>query len=218
MTNKTNILSVFDFDGTLTKRDSFVPFLRFAFGKRVFARRLMRLVIPTLKCLGRRVTRDELKGILIRTFLTGVEVSWVEKKANAFCEKYFARMMRPSGLIGVATQVNSSAIVTICSASPAIVLKPFADKLGVRLIGTNLEIKDGVLTGRIDGQNCRCGQKVVRLTEEYGPLSEYHLRAWGDSRGDYEMLAVAQEPHWRHFHSSWERRHPPLDKIKSTLK
>ena len=136
MTNKTNALSVFDFDGTLTKRDSFVPFLRFAFGKRVFARRMMRLVIPTLKCLGRKVTRDELKGILIRTFLTGVEANWVEKKASEFCEKYFTRMMRPSGLIAVATQVTSGAIVTICSASPSIVLKPFADRLGIRLIST----------------------------------------------------------------------------------
>lgn len=218
MTNKTNSLSVFDFDGTLTKRDSFVPFLRFAFGKRVFARRLVRLVIPTLKCIGRRVTRDELKGILIQTFLTDVEVRWVEQKASEFCEKYFTRMMRPSGLIAVAAQINSGAIVTICSASPAIVLKPFADKLGIRLIGTNLEVKEGVLTGDIDGQNCRCAQKVVRLTAEYGPLSSYYLRAWGDTRGDYEMLAIAQEPHWRHFHRTWEKRNPPLTKIKNTLK
>lgn len=218
MTNKTNSLSVFDFDGTLTKRDSFVPFLRFAFGKRVFARRLVRLVIPTLKCFGRRVTRDELKGILIQTFLTGVEARWVEQKASEFCEKYFTRMMRPSGLIAVATQINSGAIVTICSASPSIVLKPFADRLGIRLISTNLEVKEGVLTGHIDGQNCRCAQKVVRLTAEYGSLSDYYLRAWGDTRGDYEMLAIAQEPHWRHFHSTWEKRNPPMAKIKSTLK
>lgn len=218
MTNKTNALSVFDFDGTLTKRDSFVPFLRFAFGRRIFARRMIRLVIPTLKCLGRRVTRDELKGILIRTFLTGVEASWVEQKAHEFCEKYFTRMMRPSGLIAVATQVTSGAIVTICSASPSIVLKPFADRLGIRLISTNLEVKDGVLTGNIDGENCRCAQKVVRLTAEYGPLANYYLRAWGDTRGDYEMLAIAQEPHWRHFHSGWEKRNPPTAKIKSTLK
>lgn len=218
MTNKTNALSVFDFDGTLTKRDSFVPFLRFAFGKRVFARRLVRLVIPTLKCLSRRVTRDELKGILIKTFLTGVEARWVEQKASEFCEKYFTRMMRPSGLIAVATQVNSGAIVTICSASPSIMLKPFADRLGIGLISTNLEVKDGILTGNIDGQNCRCAQKVVRLTEKYGPLSDYYLRAWGDTRGDYEMLAIAQEPHWRRFHSAWERRNPPTAKIRSTLK
>ena len=31
---KSSVLSVFDFDGTLTHHDSFIPFLRFAFGKR----------------------------------------------------------------------------------------------------------------------------------------------------------------------------------------
>ncbi len=30
------MLSVFDFDGTLTRHDSFIPFLRFAFGNRAF--------------------------------------------------------------------------------------------------------------------------------------------------------------------------------------
>lgn len=212
--NVGDSLSVFDFDGTLTKHDSFVPFLRFAFGKRVFARRLVRLVLPTLKCMGRRLTRDELKEVLIHTFMTGVEANWVEEKAEEFCERYWKRLMRPSGLIAVATQVNSGAIVTICSASPAMVLKPFAERLGIRLIGTNLEVKDGVLTGRISGHNCRCGQKVERLEAEYGPLSSYHLRAWGDTRGDYEMLAAAQEPYWRHFHGSWAKRNPPIARIK----
>lgn len=216
--NNSNSLSVFDFDGTLTKRDSFVPFLRFAFGKLVFAQRIARLVIPTLKCIGRRVTRDELKEVLIRTFLTGIEARWVEQKSVEFCEKYWTRLMRPSGLIAVASQVNSGAIVTICSASPAIVLKPFTDKLGIRLIGTNLEVKDGVLTGRISGHNCRCAQKVARLEAEYGPLTSYHLRAWGDTRGDYEMLAAAQEPYWRHFHRTWGKHNPPIAKIKSVLK
>jgi|SRR5471030_239406 len=212
--NVGNSLSVFDFDGTLTKHDSFVPFLRFAFGKRVFARRMVRLALPTLKCVGRRLTRDELKEVLIHTFMTGVDAKWIEEKAAQFCERYWTRLMRPSGLIAVATQVNSGAIVTICSASPAMVLKPFAERLGIRLIGTNLEVKDGVLTGRISGHNCRCGQKVERLEAEYGPLSSYHLRAWGDTRGDYEMLAAAQEPYWRHFHGSWAKRNPPIARIK----
>ncbi|MCR9000954.1 HAD family hydrolase [Rahnella perminowiae] len=212
--NSSNSLSVFDFDGTLTRHDSFVPFLRFAFGKRVFVRRLVRLVIPTFKCIGRKVTRDELKEILIHTFLTGIEARWVELKAVEFCEKYWTRLMRPSGLIAVAAQVNSGAIVTICSASPVMVLKPFADKLGIHLIGTNLEIKDGMLTGRISGHNCRCAQKVARLEAEYGSLASYHLRAWGDTRGDYEMLAAAQEPYWRHFHNAWGKRNPPIARIK----
>ena len=101
--------------------------------------------------------------------------------------------MRPEGVLAVAAEVNSGAEVTICSASPALVLQPWADKLGIKLIGTQLEVKDGKLTGRITGHNCRCAQKVARLEKVYGDLNAYHLRAWGDTRGDHELLAAAQE-------------------------
>ncbi len=179
---KSSVLSVFDFDGTLTHHDSFIPFLRFAFGKRYFAGRLVRMALPTLHCVRRKLTRDELKEVLIKTFLTGVDEHWLRQQAEAFCEKYWNKLMRPEGVLAVANEVNSGAEVTICSASPALVLQPWADKLGIKLIGTQLEVKDGKLTGRITGHNCRCAQKVARLEKVYGDLNAYHLRAWGDTR------------------------------------
>ncbi|HCH50823.1 MAG TPA: HAD-IB family hydrolase [Proteus sp.] len=199
--NTVKTLSVFDFDGTLTYHDSFIPFLKFAFGKRKFSRRLIKMVLPTLRCFRRKLTRDELKEVLIKTFLTNIDEKWLKEKAEAFCQLYWAKLMRPKGLIAVAEEVNIGAEVTICSASPAMVLQPFADKLGIKLIGTQLEVIDGKLTGKIIGNNCRCGEKIQRLEGIYGDLTQYHLRAWGDSRGDHELLLAAQDPHWRHFHT-----------------
>ncbi|WP_270655045.1 HAD family hydrolase [Enterobacter bugandensis] len=207
---KSSVLSVFDFDGTLTHHDSFIPFLRFAFRKRYFAGRLVRMALPTLHCVRRKLTRDELKEVLIKTFLTGVDEHWLRQQAEAFCEKYWNKLMRPEGVLAVAAEVNSGAEVTICSASPALVLQPWADRLGIKLIGTQLEVKDGKLTGRITGNNCRCAQKVARLEKVYGDLNDYHLRAWGDTRGDHELLAAAQDPHWRHFHHPRKRRNSPI--------
>lgn len=203
------MLSVFDFDGTLTRHDSFIPFLRFAFGNRVFSRRIVTMALPTLRCLGKKMTRDELKEILITTFLTDVEEKWVSTKAEQFCQAYWSRLMRPAGLMAVANEVRSSATVTLCSASPEIVLRPFAERLGIGLIGTQLEVKEGKFTGRISGHNCRCMQKIIRLEKDYGPLTDYDLRAWGDTRGDYELLSAAADPHWRHFHSGWRKRKVP---------
>jgi hypothetical protein len=116
--------------------------------------------------------------VLIKTFLTGVDEHWLRQQAEAFCEKYWDKLMRPAGVLAVAAEVNSGAEVTICSASPALVLQPWADKLGIKLIGTQLEVKNGKLTGRITGNNCRCAQKVARLEKVYGDLNDYHLRAW----------------------------------------
>ncbi|WP_095163197.1 HAD family hydrolase [Pseudomonas sp. Irchel 3F5] len=199
------VLSVFDFDGTLTRHDSFIPFLKFAFGKREFTRRMLRLALPGLRYVARGVSRDELKAQLISTFLTGVEAQWVARKAEQFHELAWPRLMRPAGLLAVAAERESGALVTLCSASPALVLKPFAERLGIQLIGTELEVIDGRLSGRIVGNNCRCENKVLRLEAVYGPLRQYRLRAWGDTRGDHELLAAAQDAHWRHFHPAWRR-------------
>ncbi|AUU36485.1 HAD family hydrolase [Proteus mirabilis] len=214
--NTVKTLSVFDFDGTLTYHDSFIPFLKFTFGRRKFARRIIKMVFPTLRCFRRKLTRDELKEVLIKTFLTDIKEEWLKEKAEAFCKAYWTKLMRPAGLLAVAEEINRHAEVTICSASPAMVLQPFADRLGIKLIGTTLEVVDGVLTGRIIGNNCRCGEKIKRLERVYGDLTQYHLRAWGDSRGDHELLYAAQDPHWRYFHtgSNKSKKSP----IKITLK
>lgn len=201
----SQVLSVFDFDGTLTRHDSFVPFLRFAFGHRQFNRRILGLALPSLRFLVRRVDRDQLKAQLISTFLTGVEAAWLQQRAEAFCQQAWNRLMRPAGLQAVAQELRSGALVTLCSASPALVLQPFATRLGISLIGTELEVVDGILSGRITGNNCRCQNKVLRLESVFGPLNQYRLRAWGDTRGDRELLAAAQDAHWRHFHPSWRR-------------
>ena len=202
------VLAAFDFDGTLTYHDSFVPFLRFAFGNRLFAMRLLRMIPSTLCYLVGRISRNDLKEKLITVYLTGAKEAWVKERAEAFCDVSWQRLMRPLGLTSVASQLEQGARVTICSASPELVLAPFAKKLGIGLIGTQLASVDGVLTGEIDGTNCRCEQKVIRLEAQYGPLSQYTLRAWGDTRGDEQMLGAAHEPHWREFHALWRRKRP----------
>jgi len=192
-------LVVFDFDGTLTHRDSFVPFLRFAFGDRFFCQKLLRLALPTLSFLAQSRSRDALKAELIRVFLSGVSVSWFKDAAENYCALRWNKLMRPKALEGVAAQLESSATVTLCSASPELLLMPFAQRLGLALIGTQLEEENDLLTGRILGSNCRRGAKTARLEAVYGPLERYHLRAFGDSQGDLELLKAAQEAYWKPF-------------------
>jgi HAD superfamily hydrolase (TIGR01490 family) len=212
------VLSVFDFDGTLTRRDSFVPFLRFAFGTRTFALRMIRMLPDAVRYLSKGMTRDELKAVLIASFLKGVQVEWVEQRASEFRKAYWSRLMRPAGLQSVTVEVASGAQVTICSASPRLVLTPFAEELGIKLIATELEVIDGKLTGKISGSNCRCEAKVLRLESVYGPLEKFRLRAWGDTRGDHELLAAAQEPHWRYFHPRWQRGRMKIEKIEARVR
>jgi HAD superfamily hydrolase (TIGR01490 family) len=204
------VLSVFDFDGTLTRHDSFLPFLWFAFGTFGCLRRLPMLTLPALRYLFRQLGRDELKARLIAVFLSGVEAHWLSARAEAYCQFIWRYLMRPTGLRGVAAERWAGAEVTLCSASPALMLKPFAERLGIGLIGTELEVSEGRLTGHLLGGNCRGENKVLRLEAKYGPLARYRLRAWGDTPGDHALLRAAHDPHWRVFHPAWRRTPGPI--------
>ena len=78
------------------------PFLRFAFGNRAFSRRIVSMVLPTLRCMGKQMTRDELKRNAHYNFsLLVLRKSGCLLKQNSV-SSYWHRLMRPAGLIAVA--------------------------------------------------------------------------------------------------------------------
>jgi len=113
-TQGTQVVPVLDFDGTLTRRDSFVPFLKFAFGSIELKRRILRLALPSVRFLTRDLKREELKAQLISTFLIGEDVKCFQKRTVKFCGLFWVQLMRPSGLKSVSVEVEAGAVVTLC--------------------------------------------------------------------------------------------------------
>ena len=89
--------------------------------------------------------------------------------------------------------------VLLCSASPRLLLQPLADWLGVELLCTELEQREGRWRPRLAGANCKGAEKVRRLEQQLGPLDELTIEAYGDSKGDRELLKAAAIPHYRSF-------------------
>ena len=90
--------------------------------------------------------------------------------------------------------------MVIVTASPAITVEPFALRLGADvLLGTRLKLDAaGKIAGPLAGENCRAGEKVVRLRERFG--ADVRLAAaYGDTSGDTEMIAIAGEKGFRVF-------------------
>jgi phosphoserine phosphatase len=67
------------------------------------------------------------------------------------------------------------------------------------LIGTKLEVKDGILTGQLATKNCYGSEKVRRIREIYNIDECEHIYAYGDSRGDKELLDFADESFYQFF-------------------
>ena len=90
--------------------------------------------------------------------------------------------------------------VIIISASINNWVEPFfKHRAGVYVIGTMIESKDGRLSGRFLTKNCYGREKVNRLLQLFPERKDYWLTAYGDSRGDYELLDFANEGHYKPF-------------------
>lgn len=192
-------LVAFDFDGTLTCRDSFMAFLRWRAGSARFLLGLVRLGPATAAYASHR-DRGRLKIAAAREFLGGLTVEELSASAEAFAAAEATHLLRPDALRCWRGWGDRNARRLIVTASPEIIVAPFARTLGAEMvIGTRMAVDvAGRITGDFDGENCRGEEKVRRLQAAFGPDVRL-AAAYGDTAGDREMLAISDEPGYRVF-------------------
>jgi phosphatidylglycerophosphatase C len=189
----------FDFDGTLTVRDSFTAFLRWRAGPLRFVAGLARLAPASLGYLIDR-DRGRIKAAATREFLGGLTRAELESQAHDFAARHAERLFRPDALATWREWRERSVSLVIVTASPTALVRPFADMLQAdALIGTELAYDDhDRVTGGFLTPNCRGPEKVTRLEARFGPDLRL-AAAYGDTAGDREMLAIAETPGLRVF-------------------
>ena len=194
----------FDFDGTLTTKDTLLAFIRYAKGSTGFWLGFLRysplLVLmklglyPNYKAK-QKVFAHFFKGMTLEAF-------------DALCQRFASdnrHLLRPQALEALNKAISEGAEVVIVSASIDNWVQAFFEGVrreGVRsiqVIGTQIEVEEGVLTGRFLTKNCYGQEKVNRILALFPKRQDYHLTAYGDSRGDQELLAFADESHYKPF-------------------
>jgi len=188
-------LAAFDFDGTLARCDTLVPFLRHMRGT-------PRVVAATALAAVRSRDRDQLKVATIGHLFRGVPADRLDAQGRAYAGT-LVELLRPEMLERVRWHQTEGHAVVIVSASLGAYLRPLADELGLdaALAVELVTGADGCLTGSVVGQlNTRGPEKVARLrtwaAERFGAASEFELWAYGDSAGDEDLLALADHPTW----------------------
>lgn len=191
-------VAAFDVDGTLTWTDSFVLFLRFVTSPAGYALR-MASVTPQLVAYGVRLAdRDSAKTAILTAFLRGMPEAAYRANCAAFAQRAYPHIARSDGLARLANHEGVGQTPVFVSASLEDYLAPWAASLGVAsVVATRMEVAGGVLTGRMTGANCRGPEKVARLRAAL-PGARI-VAAYGDSAGDRELLAAADEPGYRLF-------------------
>ena len=187
------IVAAFDFDGTLTKRDTLIGYLRLVVGRAKVARVLAGNVGGLVRASRNRADRDVVKERVVAACLAGVE----HDRAREVATRYVATIPMRDGIVAMLSDHQSKGHeVIVVSASPALYVTPAAARWDVGdVLATELEIVDGVITGRFAGLNCRAEEKVARI-DAWLDGREVELHAYGNSPDDAAMLARADHPNW----------------------
>ncbi len=192
-------LVAFDFDGTLTVKDSFIAFLAWRAGAARFLLGMVRLSPQLLAYLVHR-DRGRLKAATISVFLKGLDKVELEALAAAFARVAAPKLLRPDALAAWHGWKTQGAHRVIVTASPEVLVAPFAKILDAEgLIGTQIEYdQTGRVTGQLASENCRAAEKVRRLESVFGPDMAL-AAAYGDTSGDTDLLARAKAKGYRVF-------------------
>ena len=193
----------FDFDGTLTTSDTLLEFIKYAKGKGRFLMVFL-MYSPLLVLMKLHLYPNwKAKQQIFAHLFAGMRIEKFDALCRGFAEES-QHLLRPKGITLMHEALVAGAQVFIVSASIDNWVRPFFDirnLKGVQVLGTQIEVEDGKLTGRFKSNNCYGKEKVHRIAEVLKSFerSEYEIEAFGDSRGDKEMLAFADKGHFKPF-------------------
>ncbi len=185
-------LALFDFDGTITTEDTFTKFLFFATSK-------LRLVIGfcltfpvialyKLKLLPANRTRP----VLTRVAFAFRRQQEVQKLAQRFVDEYLPTVVRAEMLDKITWHKAQGDDVYLVSASLDPYLSLWAEKYGMKLVCSTLQVKRGRYSGSYVYGDCSKQRKVTGIKRCTDPLSYSKVYAYGDTSEDLPMLSLAQ--------------------------
>ncbi|MGN0220668.1 MAG: HAD family hydrolase [Prevotella sp.] len=202
---------VFDFDGTLTRSDTLLAFIRYVAGTPAFLWGFLLHSPWLLLMLLRLYPNWKCKQRVFSHFFKGMEEADFDACCHGFAHSHF-HLLRPAGvdfIRQVSRQGNRMVVVT---ASVDRWVAPFFEHVHLHkdasndtacpeilIIGTEIEVKGGKITGKFLTPNCYGAEKVRRLRMAVPDVENCDLVAFGDSRGDREMLAMAKEAYYKPF-------------------
>jgi HAD superfamily hydrolase (TIGR01490 family) len=192
-------IAFFDFDGTITTKDTLLEFIKFYKGKRKFYLGFL-LYSPLLVAFKLKIIPNYVaKQKVIQHFFKGESVDTFLQYCNAFSEKVLPGLIRPKALHEIKKLKAADARIVIVSASAENWIAKWANSQGLQLIGTRLATNGETITGAFDGNNCYGNEKVCRIKAEID-LSVYdEVYCYGDSAGDKAMLQLANHPFYKPF-------------------
>lgn len=182
----TRRLALFDMDGTLTRRDTFFPFV-LGLLLRHPARwpRVALLLFPAIGYLLRQLDRGALKGAILHCLFAGMPRAVVQARAQRYATTVVPERLFPQALQAFRAHQAAGDHVVVLSASPDLFVPEIAQVLGANeVICTQVRWTDERLDGRLAGPNRRDHEKLHVLQQLRARLPGLPVIAYGNSAAD----------------------------------
>lgn len=192
-------LYLFDFDGTLTYKDTMFLFLEFYNSKkyvRAFAKHIPLFILVKLHL----AKAEKVKKSFIASVLKGEKEEKINDKAGDFFERNYPKIIRENAQEFIANIDKNNTTSLLVTASLDLWTKPFANKFGMHLVATEAKFENGIFTGHFKTKNNNGIEKVNRIKKTIDGKKFDKIIAFGDSSGDKPMLSMAHESYYRFFH------------------
>jgi phosphatidylglycerophosphatase C len=195
-------IAFFDFDGTITTKDTLLEFIKHSKGTpRFYLGFLLTspwLIAYKLKLISNQAAKEK----VLRFFFRRTPLHLFQQHCDSFSRHVLPSLLRPKALREIEQLRNAGAIVVIVSASPENWIRHWSTSIEAGLLATRLEITPDIeprLTGKISQLNCYGEEKVRRIREAY-TLEDYReIYTYGDTGGDRPMLKLGTATFYKPF-------------------
>ena len=189
-------LALVDFDHTVTTCDTYARFLRGLATPAQLASARWRVGPWVAGYRLGLVSAAALRVRVTRLAFAGRDQAEIEAAGERYAAGHLPGLLRPGMMERIAWHRARGDTVVLVSASLDVYLRPWCERHGLELLCNRLEAVDGRLTGRYLGGD-RGRHKASDIRARYD-LSRYaRIHAYGDSREDRPMLALAHERWYR---------------------
>ena len=192
-------LALFDFDGTITRKDSLIDFIYYAVGPFSALTGFCCLTPLLMAYLLKAIPNDRTKTIVLSYFFKGWDEKRFQKIAQDFSLTKIDHLVKESACQKIQWHQKQGHKVVIITASIENYLQDWCTHLHIGLIGTRLEFKEGKYTGKLATPNCHGPEKVRRLLQIYNLDDFEFIYAYGDTPSDYALKGISNEFHFRSF-------------------
>lgn len=192
-------LALFDFDGTITSKDSAKLFYKTLYNSPiVFVYRHLLFCLPQYISYRLKLTDYiPLKRRRLQVHVGGLTEDNFNRKVLEFQHVHLPSIIKNSALDRLSWHKDQGHEIWVVSASYDFLLSEWCKQMNIGLI-VNITVRNQH-TCIFEGEDCNFNNKVHQIRERVN-LDDYSIvYAYGDSDGDMPLLSLAHKPYFNYL-------------------